>query len=230
MAGLDLNHGMSSHRLIHYLSAEGSHYHHDKYRRWHKRLAHHVECAILHKLLRQCGRSHEVFDAPCGPGRFFNVIKEHADEVHLGDISTCMLDIAREQTQNRAASYTALDLLKIGTAHRTFEGVISIRLTHHIYEEKVLEEYLRGLALMTRRWLIVTFRDAQTPRTLWRRMGRRLRGKRHLPAQTLSQISAAVGDYGLDFVASAQVSPWFSGHCYVLFVRNPDRGHGRDGL
>ncbi len=222
MGGIDLDHGMSTQRLIHYLSAEGSRYHHDKYQRWNKRLAHHVECAILHGLLRHVGHSHDVFDAPSGPGRFFDVIKEHADEIHLGDISPHMLDIAREQTQNRAASYTVLDLLNIGPAHRTFEGVISLRLTHHIYEAEALEEYFRGLALLTRRWLIVTFRDARAPRTLWRRVERRLRGKRPLPAQTVDQVSAAMRVHGLHFVASTQVSAWFSGHCYALFVRTPD--------
>jgi SAM-dependent methyltransferase len=223
MNGINLNHGISAQRLIHYLSAEGSRYHHDKYRRWNKRVAHHVECAILHGLLRHVGHSHDVLDAPSGPGRFFNVIKEHADEVHLGDISTRMLDIAREQTQNRAASYTVLDLLNVGPAERTFEGVISLRLTHHIYEAEVVEEYFRGLALLTRRWLIVTFPDARAPRTLWRRMGHRLRGKRHLPAQTIDHVSEAMKLHGFHFVASAQVSPWFSGHCYALFVRNTDK-------
>ena len=101
----NLEHGMMPRRLAHFRSAEGSHCYHTKYQKWNKRLAHYVECAILERLLRHVGHSHEVLDAPSGPGRFFDTIKQHADEVHLGDISTHMLDVAREQTQNGAASY-----------------------------------------------------------------------------------------------------------------------------
>lgn len=217
-----LDEGMKVDRLTHYRSAEGSRYHFDKYKRWNKVLVHRVECAILHRLLRRTGRSHEILDAPCGPGRFVNVITQYADQVCLGDISPYMLDIAREQSLDRAASYRCIDLRNLGPDSGTYEGVVSLRLTHHLYAVKVLEEYLRNLSRLARRWVIVTFRDARTPRTIWRRGVRRMRGKDQLPAQTIDEISTAMRAHGFHLVATAQVSRWFSGHRYALYVRNLD--------
>jgi SAM-dependent methyltransferase len=217
-----LDEGMKVDRLTHYRSAEGSHYHFDKYKRWNKVLVHRVECAILHRLLARTGRSHEILDAPCGPGRFVNVITQYADQVCLGDISPYMLDIAREQSQDRVADYRCIDLRNLGAGNSTFEGVVSIRLTHHFYAVNVLEEYLQNLARLARRWVIVTFRDARTPRTIWRRGVRRMRGKDQLPAQTIDEISTAMCAHGFYLVATAQVSRWFSGHRYALYVRNLD--------
>ncbi|MFA6241170.1 MAG: methyltransferase domain-containing protein [Candidatus Hydrogenedentales bacterium] len=219
---LNLDHGMKVERLAHYQSEAGSLHHLTKYKKWSKLLAHRVECALLHRLLQRVGHSRDIFDAPTGPGRFFEILKQHADEVHLGDISPHMLDIARAQTQNRAASYTVVDLLRVAPESRTFEGMTSLRLTHHIYEPEVIEEYFRGLSILTRRWLIVTFRDAHTPSTIWRRFGRRLRGKRNLPAQSIDEVCDIMRPFGLHLVTTEHVCRWFSGHCYALFVRNPD--------
>lgn len=217
-----LDDGMKVDRLAHYRSAEGSRYHFEKYKRWNKVLVHRVECAILHRLLRRTGHSTEILDAPCGPGRFANVITQYADQLCLGDISTSMLDIAREQSQGRVTGYRCIDLRNLGPDAGTYEGVVSLRLTHHLYAVNVLEEYLQNLSRLARRWVIVTFRDARTPRTIWRRGVRRMRGKDQLPAQTIEEISAAMRAHGFHLVATAQVSRWFSGHRYALYVRSLD--------
>jgi SAM-dependent methyltransferase len=214
--------GMKVDRLTHYRSTEGSLYHFDKYKRWNKVLAHRVECAILDRLLQRAGHSQEILDAPCGPGRFFHVLSRYTDLVYLGDISSHMLDIAHDQFQDRVAGYTCIDLRNIGVESGTFEGVVSLRLTHHLYEVHVLEEYLQNLSRLARRWVIVTFRDAGTPRTIWRQWVRRMRGKDFLPAQTIDEISTILRAHGLHLVATEQVSRWFSGHCYALYVRSPE--------
>ena len=217
---LVLDDGMKVDRLAHYCSAKGSRYHYDKYKRWNKVLVHRFECAIIDRLLQRTGHSQEILDAPCGPGRFFDVLSRYTDRVCLGDISPHMLGIAREQFRDRAAGYTCIDLRNIGAASSTFEGVVSTRLTHHLYDPQVLEAYLLNLSRLARRWVIVTFRDAYTPRTIWRRWVRRMRGKNDLPAQTIEEMSTVLRAHGLHLAASEHVSRWFSGHRYALYVRD----------
>jgi hypothetical protein len=49
-----------------------------------------------------------------------------------------------------------------------------------------------------------------------------MRGKDFLPAQTIDEISTILRAHGLHLVATEQVSRWFSGHCYALYVRSPE--------
>lgn len=217
-----LDGGMKLERLAHYRSVVGSQYHCDKYKRWNKVLAHRVECRILRQMLRRTGHSQEILDAPCGTGRFLPVVALYADRLCLGDISPCMLDVARHQAHDGAVSFAQIDLRSVASGNRTFEGVLSIRLTHHIYEERVLDDYFLSLSRLARRWVILTFRDAHAPRTISRRWMRRILSKDHLPAQTLDEISEAMGAHGFRLITSAHVSRWFSGHRYALFVRSPD--------
>jgi len=57
---------------------------------------------------------------------------------------------------------------------------------------------------------------------IWRRGVHRMRGKNHLPAQTIDEISTVMQAQGLHLVATEHVSRWFSGHRYALYVRNPE--------
>jgi len=211
--------GMSNRRLDHYRSSEGSRHHRDKYRGWGKFFTHRAECAILHRLLARAGRSEEILDAPCGAGRFLPVTAQFTDKVCLADLSPQMLDVAREQFGDRAFSYTSLDLRDLPESCPTYEGVVSLRLTHHIYDEDVLEAYFANLSRLARRWIIVTFRDAHAPRTVVRRTIRSLSG-RGLPAQTLDRVAASMATHGLYLAGDGHVSRWFSGHRYALFIRN----------
>ena len=213
---------MKVERLAHYCSEAGSRYHDVKYRRWSKRLAHLLESRILHRLLDQAGHSRDILDAPCGPARFFNVLQSHAGEIHLGDISPQMLVLARDRTAGRGASYFVVDLRNTRRQNRAYEGVVSLRLTHHLYEDHVREEYLDTLSRLASRWIILTFRDAQAPRVVLRRSLRRLRGKRPLLAQTLEEISTPLMRNGFELRATSHLSRWTSGHRYALFVRNHD--------
>lgn len=191
-------------------------------------LAHRVECGILERLLRRVGRSREILDAPCGPGRFFDVVRKHTDKVCFGDISVSMLRIACEQSRGGGASTACVDLRYSCEEIGTFEGVISLRLAHHLHEVAVLRAYLRNVSRLAGRWVIVTFRDAASPRVVSRQWLRRVRGKERLTAHRLEEISAVMGAEGLHLVATEHVSRWFSGHRYALYVRDVAPAKGAD--
>ena len=203
-----------------YLSESGSAHYLHKYRRPRKRLAHRTESRILRRLLRQVGRSKSLFDVPCGTGRFFPVLRKQADEVHLGDYSPQMLRIAREITRGEAASYSTLNLMHARDNGWHMEGVVSIRLMHHLYGRAARETYLDALAHIAERWIILSFRDALAPNTILRRLKRRIAGKADLCAQRLSAIRHAMARRGFRLVRAASLSALFSGHRYALFVRD----------
>lgn len=215
-----LENGMSTKRLKHYQSKQGSHHHRDKYLRPGKSFSHRRECAILRRLLNRTGHSHTILDAPCGAGRFFPLLARYSDQVFLGDVSAEMLEVARGRLGGRAAGYTCLDLRAIADGCETYEGVVSLRLTHHIYDDDVLDRYFRNLGQLARQWVLITFRDARSPRTISRRWFRRLRRREDLPAQTLEEVAETMRAHGLHLLDSVEVSRWFSGHRYALFTRN----------
>jgi SAM-dependent methyltransferase len=213
--------GVNHTRLAKYLSPKGSRHHQAKYRKPRRRLGHWLECRTIDRLLRRVGRSRRILDAPCGAGRFFDVLRHHADEVHLADVSPEMLRVAHEETTGRAARYLRLNLLEAGSNGLRAEGVVSIRLMHHLYDPAARDRYLDALAHVADRWVLLTFRDARCPRTRFRKAWKRVRGKPDsICAQTLASICEHMARHGLTLLATRQLSALSSGHRYALFVRD----------
>jgi SAM-dependent methyltransferase len=202
-----------------YLSHDGCRKYQDKYRRWNKRLSHRRECAVLERLLRRARRAHSILDAPCGPGRFFDVLQRHADEVHLGDMSPAMLTAALRNTSNRAAGYHRLNLVDTAPPARRFDGVVSVRLMHHLYSPDDRATYLDTLARLAERWLILTFRDARAPRTITRQLRRCFTGDDFLAGLTVRDLKAEMSARGFRLAATEHLSAILSGHRYALFER-----------
>jgi 2-polyprenyl-3-methyl-5-hydroxy-6-metoxy-1,4-benzoquinol methylase len=174
--------GIKKRWLDRYLSTGGGQKYEAKYRRWRKRLAHWRECSVLNALLGRAPAARSILDVPCGPGRFFDVLSRHAAAVHLGDISPEMLAIARNRTENRAAGYHQLNLVNGADLGRQFDGVVSVRLMHHLYSPDARGAYLDSLARLGEHWIILTFRDVRAPRTVTRQITRCLTGERFLAA------------------------------------------------
>ncbi|MFP4192486.1 MAG: class I SAM-dependent methyltransferase [Candidatus Hydrogenedentota bacterium] len=215
----ELINGMKLDRLNRYQSKGGSQHHVNKYQGRRKVWSHRVECAMLQRLLERAGHSEDILDAPCGAGRFFPVIAQHARNVFLGDISSQMLAMAHKHTEGRATRYQHVDLRSVSTDTPRFEGVISLRLTHHIYDADVLNDYLQSLSLLARRWVIISFRDTRAPWTQWRRLTHSIKDKEPLPSQTIAEISELMADNGFHLLADEDLSKWLSGHRYALYHR-----------
>lgn len=215
----ELINGMKLDRLNRYQSEGGSQHHVNKYQSRRKAWSHRVECALLQRLLEHAGHSEDILDAPCGAGRFFPVISHHTHNVFLGDISSQMLAMAHKQTEGCATGYQHVDLRSVPTDSPRFEGVISVRLTHHIYDADVLNDYVHNLSLLARRWVIISFRDTQAPWTRWRRLTHCIKDKEPLPVRNISEISELMADNGFYLLADEHLSRWLSGHRYALYHR-----------
>lgn len=214
---MDTPEGLNTKRLAQFLrTGFGKHYM-KRYRSPGKQLSHQMETWILHRLLKRVGRSHDILDAPCGPGRFFPVLSQYADAVHLADISPDMLATARERTQNQAASYNIVNLVNLD-ANAVYEGVVSLRLIHHLHDKQAQEMYLQNLAHIASRWIIVTFCDSSSFRVIFRQLKRRLLHRPEMRTKSLSDIRKAMEANGFHLVKSHLLRP-FSGHRYALFER-----------
>ena len=216
---MDSESGLSSSAADYYLTKRGAQHYDHKYRRLSKRIAHRRECRILEHLLTKAGPVDTVLDIPCGTGRFGSVVSKFTRNLHLADLSPHMLQIAAEANKNTTVACSVCNVFDLRSNGVRADGILSVRLLHHLHDETQQRQYLEALAGAASKWLIFTFLDAHAPKTIFRTMTRKWRGKGTLATHSIRQLTTIMRTLGFTLVASKPVSPFFSGHRFALFAR-----------
>jgi SAM-dependent methyltransferase len=114
------------------------------------------EQAALRDLLSGIERLGTALDLPCGTGRFFAALAEHADRVILADSSAVMLEVAREDIASPAAQFVHTNAEAIGLESNSVDLVFCHRLLHHIHDRAMRARMFGDLARVTRRYLVTS--------------------------------------------------------------------------
>ncbi len=186
----------------------------------HKRLSDRREKSLLGSLLARTGTSERVLDVPCGAGRLSPVIARHARRLYEVDYSREMLKLCRKNAVGYTPFAAAASAFQLPFGDRTFDLVVSIRLSHHIPEHEARKDHIRELLRASRRYVLLTFFGEESLKNQLRNLYRRLGGKKR-PKHTLSrvEVSQVAQAAGFRVVASKSISTVFSGHHFTLLER-----------
>lgn len=171
-----------------------------------RRLSHWRDEQLARKALAMASHPGLVLDLPCGAGRFWPLLAEHANRVIIGaDNSAHMLDVA-QRTQPpvilervRTLQTSAFD---IDLPDRSVDCVFAMRLLHHIGDADNRRTMLREFRRVTRDTVIVSLwvdgnykalKRARLERDRDRRERRGLQNRFVLPARHIEQEFRAAG-------------------------------------
>jgi SAM-dependent methyltransferase len=134
-----------------------------------------------------------ILDAPCGSGRFMTIFATGGGEVVGADISPEMLLLARRSLAQAGYSHPCItaDVRRLPFEGRRFELVFSMRLLHRVRTPGQRLEVLRELARVSRKWVLFSFYDRRSWRSLRDALRRRYAG------ETRGAIRAEVAEAGM---------------------------------
>lgn len=125
-----------------------------------KRLASLREAYLVRKALQLSGQPRTVMDIPCGDGRYWPLLTEHADrEVIAADDNALLLDQAWKTHSERikgAVSLLHTCAQDIALPDQSVDSVLCMRLFHHLADPQARANILREFARVSRRSVILS--------------------------------------------------------------------------
>lgn len=115
-----------------------------------------------------------VLDAPCGSGRFFEILSA-AGRITMLDLNAAMLGTVRDNHGRNGELYLLQgDVGNLPFADDSFDLCFCMRLFHHIGDDGLRRQMLGELARVSRRFVALSFYKTES----WRYIGRMIRGKK----------------------------------------------------
>ena len=187
-------------------------------RELHKVISDRREKRLLRSLLEPVDRQERLLDVPCGAGRLSGVFAEGAERVYEVDYSREMLKLCRKNARSYEPRLASASAFQLPFPDRTFDVVVSIRLSHHIPDLEGRLHHLRELFRTSRRYVLATFFCEESLKNRLRNVYRRLGGKKRAK-YTLSRghVRELARECHFRIVKEKYLSRLFSGHLFVLF-------------
>lgn len=171
--------------------------------------------------LTRLGGLGTILDVPCGAGRFSAWLSQISTRYVGADVALPML---REARGKCAAPLVAGDLTRLPFRDASFDTAICIRLMHLVRERELRLEFLRELARVARRGVVVDYLHAESLKVWYARARASLGLRDHAPsAMSHDAIRAELDAAGLDLVGfeSLRAVPYLSDK--VVVVARPRR-------
>lgn len=214
---------MQESTLKRFNSIEGAQNYANKFEtRWEERLRNRSEQKLIESvvsLLPNEDLSGLVLDMPCGVGRFYSVLHSRAPRVVQADWSQPMLHAARAVSSGSAAGYVRLRATELPFADQQFDLILSVRLCHHLPSFEERHTYIAELLRVSRKWVILSYLDTDSPHNRYRSTTRWMAGKPpkwHMPEEELEAIAS---EKGYVVVKSTLLSRFFSGQRYAILMQ-----------
>ncbi|HEY7753663.1 MAG TPA: methyltransferase domain-containing protein [Steroidobacteraceae bacterium] len=183
------------------------------------------EFELIRRHVAQVGRSRTILDLPCGGGRLTPAFADSTDLVIEADIALGQVLYGRAESQVATPRvWTTASAFHIPLRDRSVDGVISVRLSHHLPTQAERERHLSELLRVARRFVIMTFFDHWSLKNWLRRMRRPFDRQPPKMTMTTAQVGAIARRHGARLVAAPPLSRIGSGHRYALIVRDPSPG------
>lgn len=178
----------------------------------------------------ELARDSLVLDLPCGAGRLSRMVVDAGHRLVGADSSPHMVGQAvdawlrqNDQSSQRfdRASFEVRDVMNTGYEDAKFDLIICNRLFHHFTESTTRVQALTELRRVTRRWLIVSFFNANTIDAKWKRFRNFVRIKRPIGRIPIpyGQFEAEAHAAGLKIIRSFPTRGVISPQWYVLLER-----------
>ena len=184
-----------------------------------KRLSTRRELDILRTLLATQGRTRRLLNLPSGGGRVSGPLAESTDLLIEGDIALGQLVYGAGQREwtTPEVRMTA-SAFHIPLCDRAVDGVVCIRLCHHLPTKTERERLLAELLRVADRFVVMTFFDFNSVKNLLRRV-RPFDRKPPKLTMTAGEVAGLAALHGFGLRRAPYLSFFGSGHRYALLVR-----------
>jgi SAM-dependent methyltransferase len=189
-----------------------------RYRGIDQRIVHRREVSILKRLLRQAGEmvtasspGGYALDAPCGYGRFSDLLLERGFLPVNCDLSLAMVESALRKGAGYSIPMGIIANITAGLPFRAgaFPLILSMRFFHHLHVSEDRRSVLREFARTSAGGLIVSFYQANALHQIQRKLRRIFkRSRTRIKMITRREFKAEVGAAGFEIV---RLVPLFKG-------------------
>jgi ubiquinone/menaquinone biosynthesis C-methylase UbiE len=191
-----------------------------------KRASTNREFALLRGLLATQGRTDILLNLPAGGGRLSAPLAETTAFLVEADIALGQLVYSQQNSHIPVPhAYMTASGFHIPFKDRSVDGVVCIRLCHHLPTEEERERLITELLRVARRFVIMTFFDFHSVKNLLRRMTRPLNHKPPKMTMTVRQVSQVAARCGARLMAYPRLSIVGSGHRYALMVKEKEQSN-----
>lgn len=191
-------------------------YQRERLKRWSTRR----EFQLLERLLASQPRSRTLLELPCGGGRLSAAMSPHTDLMIEADVALGQLQYGRAHSRIEAPQvWLTASALRIPFRDASVDGVVCIRLCHHLPHPAERERLVEELLRVARRFVILTFFDFHSLKNLLRRMRRPFDRKRPKYTMTRAEVGELAARHGARLAACPALSWIGSGHRYALLVK-----------
>jgi len=190
---------------------------------------HRAMLAALRKALGGVPAGGRVLDIPCGTGRFTWHLAGAGYRTFASDISTEMMDVARQarpEAGSLKAGFFAGDIFQLPFADRTFDAAVCIRFMN-LVERSVRLRAVREMARVAD-VLVISYYHKYTLKYFSRWMRRRigLSGKRVSPRLSRHELDIELAETGLNVARVISVAPLLS-EAWIAVLTKPTKPGSR---
>jgi ubiquinone/menaquinone biosynthesis C-methylase UbiE len=186
------------------------------------------ESRLIRRCIRRVGRSRAILEVPCGGGRLTTAFADATDLVIEADIAIGQVLYGRKVSQAKVPRiWMTASAFHLPLRDRSVDGVICIRLSHHLPTAAERERLFAEVLRVSSRFAIVTYFDRHSLKHLTWRLRHPFSRKARKPALSKSEVAALAKANGARLVSSEPLSRFGSGHRYALLVRDPVASRAR---
>jgi len=182
-----------------------------------KRMSTRREYAIIGQLLSRQGRCEQLLDLPCGGGRLSEVMVGHTDLLIECDASVGQVRHAQSSAKDPTPRvYMTGSAFHIPLADASVDGVVCVRLNHHLPTNEERERLMRELLRVARRFVMMTYFDFNSVKNRWRRIRNVARRKRDKKTMKYGEVARIAAECGAKLITAPHLAFIGSGHRYAL--------------
>lgn len=189
--------------------------------RFSKRWSTQREFALLKQLLSSQSRCASLLDLPSGGGRLSPQIAQYTDLLLECDIALGQVQYGRRHgcVPGTRQFWMTASGFHIPLKNGSVDGVVCVRLSHHLPTAAERERLLRELLRVANRFVIMTFFDHHSLKNLGRRLRQPFDRKPPKMTMTVARVRELAAEGGADLVSCPALSHIGSGHRYALMVK-----------
>jgi protein-S-isoprenylcysteine O-methyltransferase Ste14 len=165
-----------------------------------------------------------AIDIPCGIGRLYPALRQHAPHVVQADWSLPMLQIARTANAPTALGYVRALATELPFPSDQFALVLSVRLCHHLPTRDEQRRYIAEVLRISRKWVVLSYLDADSPHNMARSTMRRIKRKPLKWSVSGDEVAQIAAQQGFTVMSSMLLSKVFSGQRYDVLMRTDTHG------
>jgi SAM-dependent methyltransferase len=178
------------------------------------------ESLLIRRYVRRVGRSRAILEIPCGGGRLTPAFADATELVIEADIAIGQVRYGRQASRvDVPRVWMTASAFHIPLRRDSVDGVVCVRLSHHLPTPAERERLFAELLRVSRRFAIVTFFDRNSLKHLTWRLRHPFSRKARKPALSTREVATLARAHGGRLVATAPLSWLGSGHRYALILK-----------